>query len=144
MLWCLNKTKAQNVTNNAFETSKNVEIYYSVLKELNTLYVDTINPSVLVNKSIDAMLSELDPYTNYYATDDTEEYLFQSTGKYGGVGCVPINVGEYIAIDEVFENGPGAKAGLKVGDIIIAIDGKNIKNFKDDAISKFYYQNFIF
>ncbi len=82
------------------------------------------------------MLNELDPYTNYYAIDDAEDYLFQSTGKYGGVGCVPINSGEFIAIDEVFENGPGEKGGLKVGDVIIAIDGKSIKNIKDDAVSK--------
>jgi carboxyl-terminal processing protease len=121
---------------NYFETSKNVEIFYSTLRELNSLYVDSIETGKLVTASIDAMLNELDPYTNYFDEEDGEDYKYQTTGKYGGIGCVPTKSGDYIAIEDIFENGPAYKAGVKVGDIVISIDGKSVKNLKDGEISK--------
>jgi len=115
-----------------FEISKNLDIYYALFKEVNEYYVDPIQPGKMVKKSIDEMLNDLDPYTNYITEDDIEDYRFQTTGKYGGIGCAMRDMGEYIAIDELFENGPAAKAGLKAGDLLIEVDGKSIKNKDDD------------
>ncbi len=120
----------------AFETSKNLDIYYALFKEVSEYYVDPIEPGKLVKKSIDHMLDNLDPYTNYISEDDIEEYRFQTTGKYGGIGCAMRNVGDYIAIDEPYENSPAIKAGLKAGDIIIEIDGKSTKGLDDEAMRK--------
>ena len=119
-----------------FEISKNLDIYYALFKEVNEYYVDPIQPGKMVKKSIDEMLNDLDPYTNYITEDDIEDYRFQTTGKYGGIGCAMRDMGEYIAIDELFENGPAAKAGLKAGDLLIEVDGKSIKNKDDDDIRK--------
>jgi hypothetical protein len=86
-----------------FEISKNLDIYYALFKEVNEYYVDPIQPGKMVKKSIDEMLNDLDPYTNYITEDDIEDYRFQTTGKYGGIGCAMRDMGEYIAIDELFE-----------------------------------------
>ena len=110
-----------------FEVSKNLDIFATLFRELNIYYVDETNPGQLMKKGIDDMLASLDPYTNYITEDDIEDYRFQTTGKYGGIGCAMRDMGEYIAIDELFENGPAAKAGLKAGDLLIEVDGKSIK-----------------
>ena len=130
-------TTASSATNdNLFEVSKNLDIYYSLFKEVNQFYVDPIQPGKLIKKSIDAMLDNLDPYTNYITEDDIEDYRFMTTGKYGGIGCSLRDVGDYVAIDEIYENSPTAKAGLKSGDEITEIDGKSTKNLDEDAIRK--------
>jgi carboxyl-terminal processing protease len=127
---------AQKADNNYFEISKNLDIYYALFKEVNEYYVDPIQPGSLVKNSIDKMLDGLDPYTNYISEDDIEDYRFQTTGKYGGIGCGLRDVNGELAIDELFENGPANKAGIKIGDRLIAIDGKSIKGLNDDQISK--------
>jgi carboxyl-terminal processing protease len=119
-----------------FEISKNLDIYYALFKEVNDYYVDPIQPGKMVKKSIDEMLNDLDPYTNYITEDDIEDYRFQTSGKYGGIGCAMRDMGDYIAIDELYENGPAAKAGLHPGDLLIEIEGKSAKNLEDDAIRK--------
>jgi carboxyl-terminal processing protease len=123
-------------TDNYFETSKNLDIYYALLKEVNQLYVDPIQPGKMVKNSIDAMLDKLDPYTNYITEDDIEDYRFQTTGKYGGIGTGIRQIGDNIVIDEPYENSPASKAGLKSGDIIIAIDGKSAKGLNDEQVRK--------
>jgi carboxyl-terminal processing protease len=119
-----------------FEISKNLDIYYALFKEVNEYYVDLIQPGKMVKKSIDEMLNDLDPYTNFITEDDIEDYRFQTTGKYGGIGCAMRDMGEFIAIDELIEKGPADKAGLKAGDLIIEVDGKSAKNLDDDALRK--------
>src|ERR1051325_2935582 len=74
-------------TDSYFEVSKNLDIYATLFKELNTYYVDPIQPGKLVKTGIDAMLDDLDPYTNYITESDIEDYEFQTTGKYGGIGA---------------------------------------------------------
>jgi carboxyl-terminal processing protease len=126
----------KNGVENTFEVSKNLDIYYALMKEMNEYYVDPIQPGKMVKKSIDEMLRDLDPYTNYITEDDIEDYRFQTTGKYGGIGCSMRDLGEFLALDELYENGPAAKSGLQAGDIILSIDGKSVKNMKDENISK--------
>ncbi len=129
------KSNAQQ--NNYFEISKNLEIYTALFKELNTYYVDGIEPGKLNKIAIDAMLNNLDPYTNFITESDVEDYKFQTTGKYGGIGSSVREKDGYIAIGLPYENSPVVKAGLKSGDIIIEIDGKNIKGKTEDEVSPF-------
>jgi carboxyl-terminal processing protease len=121
---------------NYFETSKNLDIYYALFKELSQSYVDPIQPGKLVKISIDAMLDKLDPYTNYITEDDIEDFRFQTTGKYGGIGTGIRQVNDDVVIDEPYENSPASKVGLHSGDIIMAIDGKSTKGLNDDEVRK--------
>lgn len=120
-----------------FEISKNMEVFTTLFKELNTYYVDPIQPGKIVKTGIDAMLADLDPYTNYITEEDIEDYKFMTTGKYGGIGSTVRKKDEYIAISEPYENSPVVKAGIKAGDLILDIDGHTTKNKEVDDISKF-------
>jgi carboxyl-terminal processing protease len=118
-----------------FEISKNLDIFATLLKTLNTFYVDPIEPGKLVKTGIDAMLDELDPYTNYITESDIEEYEFQTTGKYGGIGANMHKKGEDIYIGDVYENSPAQKAGLHPGDLVQSIDNQVLKGKSIEDIS---------
>ncbi len=120
-----------------FEISKNLEVFTSLFKELNSYYVDPIQPGKMMKTGIDAMLNELDPYTNYITEEDIEDYRFQTTGKYGGIGSTVRKKDGFIAISEPYENSPIIKAGIKSGDLILEIDGKSTKGKEVDDVSKF-------
>lgn len=123
-------------SNNYFEIAKNLDIFAALYKEVNTYYVNDIEPSKLMKKGIDAMLETLDPYTNFITEDEIESYRFQSTGKYGGIGASIRKAGEYVVIAEPYEGFAAYKAGLRAGDMIFEIDGKSIKGKSTDDISK--------
>src|SRR6218665_3749741 len=110
-----------------FEISKNLDIYATIFRELNTYYVDPIEPGKMVKTSIDNMLIELDPYTNYITESDMEEFQFQTTGKYGGIGASMRSKEGEIYIGDVYENSPAQKAGLHPGDAVISIDNQIVK-----------------
>ena len=95
-----------------FGVSKNLDIFSTLLKQLNTYYVDPIEPGKLVKTGIDAMLEDLDPYTNYITEADVEDFEFQTTGRYGGIGASMRRKGDEIYVGEVYENSPAQKAGL--------------------------------
>lgn len=118
-----------------FETSKNLEIFANLFKELNTYYVDPIEPGKMVKTGIDAMLDELDPYTNYITEADIEDYEFQTTGKYGGIGATMRKKGDDIVVEDVYENSPAQKAGLHPGDFVMAVDNQSIKGKSIEDIS---------
>ena len=120
-----------------FEISKNLEIFTKLFKELNAYYVDPIQPGKMMKKGIDGMLADLDPYTNYITEEDIEDYRFQTTGKYGGIGCSLYEKDNYIVVSEPLENSPVIKAGLKAGDLITEIDGRSIKGKSVEDISRF-------
>lgn len=119
-----------------FEISKNFEIFASLYKELHTYYVDEVDPSELIKEGIDAMLSSLDPYTNYYSEADIETFRFETTGKYGGIGSLIRQGEDYIIITEPYEGFPADKAGLLAGDKIKEVDGKSTKNKDSEEVSK--------
>ena len=111
-----------------FEIAKNLDIYATLFKELNTYYVDEINPSRAIKTSIDAMLKTFDPYTVYYAEDEIEDYMTMTTGKYSGIGVsVASRQGKH-QVMMVFEGSPAEKAGMKIGDEILKIDGIDVVN----------------
>jgi carboxyl-terminal processing protease len=118
-----------------FKLSKNLEIYFSVIKNLSSYYVDGVDSEKLIKKSIDSMLEELDPYTTYIPENELSDLQFVTTGKYGGIGSGIRKKGNYAMIAEPYENTPAHKAGLKAGDIILEINGKSVKDLPLDKVS---------
>ncbi|MFY0674527.1 MAG: S41 family peptidase [Bacteroidia bacterium] len=110
-----------------FEISKNLDIFISLYKKVDELYVDEIDHSKVMRKGIDAMLSELDPYTVYFSESEVEDFRFQRTGTYAGIGARIVSHDKTLVIDEIYENGPAQKAGLVAGDIMLEIDGKSLE-----------------
>lgn len=106
-----------------FAIAKNIEIFTNVYKELNTHYVDEIDPNSLMRIGIDAMVGSLDPYTNYYSESQLESYRISTEGAYNGIGAISKEIEKDITITNIIEGGPAQKAGLKVGDIIREVNG---------------------
>lgn len=113
---------AQNTNN--FEISKNLDIFVTLYKELNTNYVDELKPGELMKTGIDAMLESLDPYTVYIPEAEIEDYKFITTGQYGGIGSLIHKQGNAIVISEPYEGFPAQKAGLKAGDRVLKVNDK--------------------
>jgi len=109
-----------------FDINKNIEIFNSVVREMDMFYVDSIDLDKTVRSGIDNMLNTLDPYTTYFNKDDMKDFSTQITGEYAGVGAAIAFKDDKIAITEPFEGKPADKAGLKAGDYILAIDGKDM------------------
>jgi carboxyl-terminal processing protease len=125
-----------NSTTNYFEISKNLDIFASVYREVNTYYVDEVDAGKLMKKGIDEMLNSLDPYTNFISESEIEDFRFQVTGQYGGIGAQIGTRGEYVVITDPYENYPAQKEDLRAGDMIIDIDGKSTKGKNTSDISK--------
>jgi len=119
-----------------FKISKNLDIYYTLFRELNMFYVDEPNPEELVETSIDAMLESLDPYTKYISESEMDDFKFMTTGNYGGVGALIRKEGDYAIVSEPYKDFPADKAGLKAGDIIKKIDGESVKGWELEKISE--------
>jgi len=120
---------------NYFESSKNIEIFTDLYKELDMFYVDEINSGDLIKTSIDEMLKSLDPYTTYIPESDIEDYRFMTTGQYGGIGAVISKRGDYVLISEPYEGFPAQKAGLMAGDKILEVNGKSAKGKTTEELS---------
>ncbi|MCX6278300.1 MAG: S41 family peptidase [Bacteroidetes bacterium] len=118
-----------------FELMKNLDIYSNVIKELNQDYVDEINPGELTKTGIEAMFKSLDPYTNFIPESEVEDYRFITTGQYGGIGALIHQHGDYVIISEPYQNSPAQKFGLKAGDKILEINGKEAKGKSYDDVS---------
>lgn len=123
--------------NRKYQLSKQISIFNAILKELDLFYVDTIQPKKMVDKGIDAMLKNLDPYTEYYSEDDADDLKLLTTGKYAGIGSViRFHKGKNTTvIASPYEGMPAAKAGLKIGDLIQTIDGTDIHGMGIDSVS---------
>ena len=123
-------------SDNYFETSKNIDIFTSLYKELNTYYVDITDPGILMKEAIDAMLKSLDPYTQYIPESEIEDFRLQTTGQYGGIGAMITKIEDYVVISEPYEGFPAQKAGLLPGDRIIEINGVDAKGKSTEDVSK--------
>lgn len=119
-----------------FEISKNLDIFVTLYKELNTFYVDDTDPGKLIKKGIDEMLKSLDPYTTYIPESEIEDFRFMTTGQYGGIGAIITKIGDYVYINEPYEGFPAQKAGLIAGDKILKINGNSAKGKSTEDISK--------
>lgn len=111
-----------------FEIAKNLDIFATLFKEVNALYVDDVNPNKLVRTGIDAMLNSLDPYTNYIPEDEVEDYRTVNTGQYGGIGAITRELGKRTVVTMIMEGYGAQKGGLKIGDEIIKIDDIDLVN----------------
>lgn len=105
-----------------FEIAKNLDIFASLFKEVNALYVDEVNPNKLMRTGIDAMLNSLDPYTNYIPEDEVEDFRTMNTGQYGGIGAITRQIGKRTVVTMIYEGYPASRNGLKIGDEILKMD----------------------
>lgn len=111
-----------------FEAGKNLHVYYNILHLLNSGYVDSVATEKLVKSSIDGMLSSLDPYTEYLPDEQKEELELMTTASYGGVGSIIKKVDSLgVLITEPYAGSPAVKFGLEPGDVILKIDGVDVK-----------------
>lgn len=110
-----------------FEISKNIELFVSIYKEINTHYVDEVDPSELMRTGVDAMLKSLDPYTNYISESQVESYRLNTERRYDGIGATTRSDGDYITIVEPLEGSPAYNAGLRAGDVIVEVEGESTK-----------------
>lgn len=119
-----------------FEIAKNLDIFATLFKEVNALYVDEVNPNTLVRTGIDAMLASLDPYTNYIPEDEVEDYRTSNTGQYGGIGAITREIGKKTVVTMILDGYEAEKGGLKIGDEIIAIDGIELATLTREESSR--------
>lgn len=119
-----------------FRIAKNLDIFFSLFRELNTFYVDDIDPDKVIKSGIDNMLKTLDPYTVYFPESEADEFAIMTTGKYGGIGSLVRSSGEYVVINEVYKGFPADKAGIKPGDLLKKVDGISLKGFTTDKVSE--------
>jgi carboxyl-terminal processing protease len=121
--------------NKDLELVKNLDIYYTLFRELNMFYVDETDPEELVTTSINAMLLSLDPYTSYIPESGMDDFQFQTTGEYGGIGSLISRSGDQVIIAEPYEGFPAAKAGLRAGDKILKVDGMATRELEIESVS---------
>ena len=125
---------AQEKQNN-FEIAKSLDIYNSLLRELNLNYVDEINPGELNETAIKAMLDGLDPYTVFIPESDIENAKFMTTGEYGGIGAIIQYDGEFTRISDPYYGWPAQKAGIIAGDVILEVNGVDCKKKNTQEVS---------
>ncbi len=120
-----------------FNLSQQLNIFNTIIKELDLFYVDTIVPEKIIKDGVDAMLSKLDPYTVYYSEDDADELKMMITGKYAGIGSMIRyhTDKKTTVIAEPYDNMPAAKAGLKCGDALLTVDGVDVRGMSTDSVS---------
>lgn len=122
----------------SFQIAKNLDVFNSIVKELDLFYVDTINPDKTIREGIDAMLYSLDPYTEYYPEDDQSELEQMLKNSYGGIGSIITWDAKLkrSVIAEPYEGMPAATSGLKAGDVLMAIDGKDLAGKNNQEVSE--------
>ena len=118
---------------NFFEIAKQIEIFTSLFKIVNQNYVDEVNPAEVMDKAIQSMLADLDPYTNFFNEHDVVKFKINNTGEYTGIGAMITRKEDQLIIKEPYKGYPADKAGLKAGDAIVQIGDVMLSDFKEDA-----------
>lgn len=133
-------TSAQNQADDKnrryFDINKNIDIFNSVLRELDMFYVDSIEVDKLIQGTIVNMLARLDPYTEYYPEESMGDLKFLTTGEYAGIGAIISYNNGQVVINEPYEGLPADKAGLKAGDAIMEIDGDDMRKANVKEVSE--------
>ncbi len=123
------------IKNKDLELVKNLDIYFTLFRELNMFYVDETNPEKLITTSINAMLTSLDPYTTYIPESDMDDFKFQTTGEYGGIGSLIRRVGDHVIIADPYDGFPASKSGIRAGDKIVKVDGEPTEKMDIESVS---------
>ena len=118
-----------------FEINKNIDILTTIIKEIDLFYVDSIDIDKVVNRTINSMLAQLDPYTVHISEDEMGDLKFMTTGEYAGIGSIISYQDSNVVINEPYRNLPADKSGLKAGDIILKIDDKDATNLNVQEVS---------
>lgn len=121
--------------NNKAEISRNLDIFNSLYKELQTFYVDTIDASKSITTAIDAMLDDIDPYTEYIPQDKQDAFKRMTTGEYAGIGSMIMQRDGNVYISEPLVGSPAFQSGLRSGDRILTIDGDSVKGWTTEKAS---------
>jgi carboxyl-terminal processing protease len=119
-----------------FTIVKNLDIFYTLFRELNSYYVDETDPEKLIRTSIDGMLESLDPYTEYIPESEMDDFKFMTTLEYAGIGSMIGKHKQNVVITEPYEGFPAQKSGLKAGDIILEIDGVDMSDKTTQSVSE--------
>jgi carboxyl-terminal processing protease len=119
-----------------FEVSRNLDVFNTLFRQVNRVYVDSVDAGKLMQEGIDAMLVSLDPYTQYIPESKAADFRFVTTGTYGGIGATIKMKGDYVCIGEPYEGFPAQKGGIRAGDLIVALDGQSMKGKKTDELSR--------
>ncbi len=122
------------IKSDLFEISKNLDIFANLYRVLNESYVDETKPGQLMKTGIDAMLESLDPYTNYITENDIEDYMYMTTGEYGGIGALVTDIDGKITVVDPYEGFSAQRSGMKAGDEIIEVNGSSVKGKKADDV----------
>ena len=120
---------------NDFGLGRNMEITVNMMRELALNYVDPVDPDRLMEGAAAGMVNDLDPYTEYIPEKGMQDFELLTTGKYGGIGALIRQKEDYVRIAQPYEGSPADRAGLKIGDKILAIDGKDAKGFTTEQVS---------
>ena len=126
---------AQNNENKTFDISKNLNIFNSVLRELDMFYVDSLDYNDLVETGISSMLEKLDPYTEYIPEENDDDIKMMTTGEYAGIGAVIMQLNKEIAISEPYEGFPAQRNDLRAGDVILEVDGVSTEGKTSSDVS---------
>lgn len=129
------QSACQQPADRDFTLGRNAEILINMLRELSTQYVDKIDADRLLEYSAEGMVAALDPYTEYLPEEKMSGFEVMTTGKYGGVGSLIRKKGDYIIFAQPYEGSPADRAGIRIGDKILAIDGADAKGFSPDDVS---------
>jgi len=120
---------------NDFGLGRNMEIAVNMMRELSVEYVDPVDPDKLMQGAAEGMVRDLDPYTEFIPADEVSDFEVLTTGKYGGVGSLIRKKGDWVIFAQPYKGSPADRAGLKIGDKILAIDGKDAKGFATEQVS---------
>ena len=136
-VFCLNFATygANKPDERTFRISKNLTIFNSLFRDLDLFYVDTLNYDKMIKSTIDNMLEKLDPYTVYMPEEETDDLTFMTTGEYAGIGAVIMKKGKDICISDPYEGMPAQRNGIRAGDVILEVDGKNIEGLSVSDVS---------
>lgn len=121
---------------NDFGLGRNMEITVNMMRALSLEYVDEVDPDHLMEGAARGMVEDLDPYTEYIPEEGMQDFELLTTGKYGGIGSLIRQKEDYVRIAQPYQHSPADKAGLKIGDKIIAIDGKDARGFTTEQVSE--------